>query len=126
GTFAIFHGEPGLPSAEHVQLIDMAVQMARVAFQSKQDEERLRASEREYRDVIDNIPVIAWTTRPDGPGEFTNRSWREYTGLSAEAAAGWGWGSAVVPGGAAKHPANWRQAVASGEPFESEARYRRS
>ena len=126
GTFAIFYGEPGLPSAEHVQLIDMAVQMARVAFQSKQDEERLRASEREYRDVIDNIPVIAWTTRPDGPGEFTNRSWREYTGLSAEEAAGWGWVSALHPEDAAKHLANWRQAVASGEPFESEARYRRS
>jgi PAS domain S-box-containing protein len=126
GTFALFYGKPGLPSSHHVQVIEMAVQMARVAFQSKQDEERLRAREREYRDVIDNIPAIAWTARPDGPGEFTNRSWLEYTGQSTEEAAGWGWVSTVHPEDAAKHLASWHQAVASGEPFESEARYRRA
>jgi len=126
GTFALFHGKPGLPSSHHVQVIEMAIQMARVAFQSKQDEERLRAREREYRDVIDNIPAIAWTARPDGPGEFTNRSWQEYTGQSAQETADWGWLSAVHPQDAAKHLANWQQAVASGGPFESEARYRRA
>ena len=126
GTFALFHGKPGLPSSHHVQVIEMAIQMARLAFQSKQDEERLRAREREYRDVIDNIPAIAWTARPDGPGEFTNRSWQEYTGQSAQETADWGWLSAVHPQDAAKHLANWQQAVASGGPFESEARYRRA
>jgi PAS domain S-box-containing protein len=125
GTFTMFHGEPGLPDYEPAQLIEMAVQMARLAIQSKQDEERLRASEKEYREVIDNIPAIAWTSRPDGRGEFTNRSWQEYTGQSAEEAAGWGWASSVHPEDAEKHLANWRRAVASGEPFESEARYRR-
>jgi len=126
GTFAMFYKEPGLPSEQQFQLIEMAVQMARVAIQSKQDEERLRASEKEFRGVIDNIPVIAWTTRPDGPGEFTNRSWREYTGQTAEEAEGWGWVECVHPEDVEKHLATWRQAVASGGPFESEARYRRA
>lgn len=38
GTFAMYYGEPRLPSEEHVQLIDMATQMARIAIEEKQDE----------------------------------------------------------------------------------------
>ena len=42
GTFAIYYGEPRLPSREHIQLIDMATQMARVAIEAKGSEELLR------------------------------------------------------------------------------------
>src|ERR1700693_5096324 len=42
GTFAMYYGEPRLPSPEHIQLIDMATQMARVAIEAKRSEELLR------------------------------------------------------------------------------------
>src|SRR5260221_1593709 len=42
GTFAIYYGEPQLPSREHIQVIDMATQMARVAIEAKGSEELLR------------------------------------------------------------------------------------
>lgn len=126
GTFAMFYKAPGLPSEQQFQLIEMAVQMARVAIQSKHDEERLRASEREIRDVIDNIPAIAWTAQPDGRCIFANRSWQEYTGQTPGEAAGWGWTPTVHPEDAERHVASWREAVASGKRFESEARYRRA
>ena len=42
GTFAMFYGEPRLPAEEHIQLIDMATQMARVAIEAKHSEEILR------------------------------------------------------------------------------------
>jgi len=54
GTFAMYYGEPRLPSPEHIQLIEMATQMARVAIQRKQDEEGLRASEEKFRLIADN------------------------------------------------------------------------
>jgi PAS domain S-box-containing protein len=38
GTFAMYYGEPRLPAEEHIQLIDMATQMARVAIEAKCDE----------------------------------------------------------------------------------------
>jgi DNA-binding CsgD family transcriptional regulator len=47
GTFAMHYGEPRAPSAEDLQLIDMATQMARVAIQRRQDLERLSASTRD-------------------------------------------------------------------------------
>jgi PAS domain S-box-containing protein len=43
GTFAMYYGEPGLPAKEHIQLIDMATQMARVAIEATYDGELLRA-----------------------------------------------------------------------------------
>ncbi len=37
GTFAMYYGQPRLPSEEHIRLIDMAVQLARVAIEAKED-----------------------------------------------------------------------------------------
>ena len=42
GTFAMYYGEPRLPAEEHIQLIDMATQMARIAIEAKGDEIILR------------------------------------------------------------------------------------
>jgi PAS domain S-box-containing protein len=38
GTFAMYYAEPRLPAEEHVQLIHMATQLARVAIEAKCDE----------------------------------------------------------------------------------------
>jgi DNA-binding NarL/FixJ family response regulator len=45
GIFSMSCGKPGLPSREHIQLIDMAVQLARVAIEAKRDEEALHRTE---------------------------------------------------------------------------------
>jgi len=75
GTFAMFYGAPGLPSPEHIQLIDMATQMARVAIEAKGSEERMaekiqalsRQKEDHLRLVIDTIPTMAWSVLPTAP-----------------------------------------------------------
>src|SRR5258706_9652668 len=64
GTFAMYYGEPRLPLPEHIQLIDMATQIARVAIQRKQDDERLRASEEKFRQMAENIREVFWMTTP--------------------------------------------------------------
>lgn len=38
GTFAMYYGAPRLPAEEHIQLIDMATQMARIAIEAKSGE----------------------------------------------------------------------------------------
>src|SRR5438094_2637393 len=94
GTFAMYYGEPRMPSAEHIQLIDMATQMARVAIEAKGSEERMaekiqalsRQKEDHLRLVIDAIPTIAWSVLADGAVDFVNQRWLEYTGLSFEKA----------------------------------------
>ena len=92
----------------------------------KRAEEALRQSERHLRDVIETIPATAWTGLPDGSNDFVNQRWQEYTGLSLQDTAGAGWKAAVHPADLATHVERWRASLASGKPFEHEARLRRA
>ncbi|MGE5139360.1 MAG: PAS domain S-box protein, partial [Rudaea sp.] len=87
-------------------------------------EDAVRKNEKQLRDVIDTIPVIAFTDLPDGSNEFTNRSWQEYTGLSVKDASGWGWESTVHPDDIARFHEEWCAAVSAVTPFDNAARYR--
>ncbi|HWZ72109.1 MAG TPA: PAS domain-containing protein [Casimicrobiaceae bacterium] len=125
GTFAMYYSEPRLPSPEHIQLIDMAVQMARVAIEAKRSEDALRKSEDALRIVIDTIPVMAWSVLPDGAVDFLNQRWLDYAGVSLE--------QGIEEPTRAIHPADipralekWFAAKAAGEPYEDEMRLRRA
>jgi formate hydrogenlyase transcriptional activator len=87
--------------------------------------ERLQRSEKELRDVIETIPVMAWSAATDGAAEFFNRRWLDYAGLSADQVHGWGWTSAVHPDDLSRLAEYWRSVLASGKPGEFEARLRR-
>ena len=87
-------------------------------------EDAVRKNQEQLRNVIDTIPVMAFISMPDGSNEFTNRSWQEYTGLSVQDTAGWGWESTVHPDDSAWFLKEWRAAVSSGTSFDSAARYR--
>jgi PAS domain-containing protein len=43
--------------------------------------DEIKKSEAKLRQVIDAIPILAWCNLPDGPNEFLNKGWHEYTGL---------------------------------------------
>ena len=45
--------------------------------------------------VVDAIPGLAWSVRPDGFVEIFNGRWYDFTGLSPEASSGRGWQAAV-------------------------------
>jgi formate hydrogenlyase transcriptional activator len=91
----------------------------------KQAEEKLRQDERELRRVIDTIPSLAWSTLPDGSGEFWNRRWYDYTGLTQEECLGSGWHRGVHPEDVTPLMNKWAKVLASGEAGEGEARFRR-
>ena len=88
--------------------------------------QQLRRQEKKLRDVIETMPTFAWTALADGYVDFVNRHWEEYTGLTAEKTIGSGWEAAVHPEDFERHSDNWRASLASGQPFESEVRYRRA
>src|SRR6202790_2146437 len=88
--------------------------------------EDLRRSERELRDVIEAMPTMVWIAGTDGSNEFGNRRWQEYTGLSHERTVGSGWQHIVHPDDQAKFVADWRAALNSGQPMETEVRVRRA
>jgi formate hydrogenlyase transcriptional activator len=75
--------------------------------------------------MIDTIPALAWSCLPDGANEFTNKRWRDYTGLSQAEALGLGWQRTFHPDDLGKVMENWRAVQTSGEPSGAEARMRR-
>src|SRR5438445_13132371 len=76
--------------------------------------------------MIDKIPTLAWSCRPDGTTEFLNQRWLDYTGLSMEASIGWGWKVAIHPDDLEQLMDTWLGLLASGEPGDEEARLRGS
>src|SRR5262249_39119377 len=75
--------------------------------------------------IIDTIPTLAWSARPDGSAEFLNQHYLDYVGLSAEEASDWGWTAAIHPDDLNGLSAMWQRIRASGQPGEAEARMRR-
>ena len=87
--------------------------------------DEIQKSESKLRQVIDAIPALAWCNLPDGPNEFLNKGWHEYTGLSPEESHGWGWQAAFHPEDLPPLMEKWMKMLTSGEPDEIEARLRR-
>jgi formate hydrogenlyase transcriptional activator len=132
GTFALYSHEPRVPTEEDLALIQGAGHIARIAIERQRSLESLRAalegirnSESRLRQVIDAIPTLAWCNLPDGPNEFLNKRWHEYTGLSPEESNGWGWQVAFHPDDLPPLMERWSELLASGESGEIEARLRR-
>ena len=132
GTFGMYYAEPRTPSETDLRLIEGAGHIAVIAIEGERSQEALRSaleeirtSEGKLRKIIDTIPTLAWCSLPDGTGEFWNRRWHEYTGLSPEAVRGWGWQDAIHPEDLKEITDKWLGFLASGQPGEVEGRLRR-
>jgi PAS domain S-box-containing protein len=132
GTFCMSYAEPRTPNSRDLQLINEAGHIALIAIELERSHRALenalaeiKNSENRLRTIIDTIPALAWSARPDGSAEFFNRRWLDYAGLSAEEASDWGWTVALHPDDRGRLTDDWRQLLASGEAGEIEARLRR-
>jgi PAS domain S-box-containing protein len=132
GTFAMYYPEPRTPLGSDFELINSAGHIALIAIELERSHRALKNalveienSENRLRAIIDTIPALAWSARPDGSAEFFNRRWLDYTGLSADQARDWGWTLALHSEDLNKLVDYWRSVLASGEPGEVEGRLRR-
>ena len=91
----------------------------------KRAEDAVRANERNLKLIIDTIPALAWSARPDGSAEFFNQHYLDFVGLSAEQASGWGWTNAVHSEDLEGLAVAWQHILVSQAPGEAEARLRR-
>jgi len=91
----------------------------------KAAEDSLRSRETRFRQLADAMPQLVWSTSPDGFADLYNQKWFEYTGLTYEELAGAKWTAVIHPDDLAELGERWRHSMQSGEPYETEVRYRR-
>jgi PAS domain S-box-containing protein len=84
------------------------------------------ATENALRRAVDTTPAFIHTARPDGYLDYFNRGWLDFFGKSLEEVCGWRWTETIHPDDVDGIVQKWRAALASGEPFEAEARVRRA
>lgn len=85
----------------------------------------LEESEQGYRTLADSMPQIVWTANPDGWLDYYNQQWFDYTGMDLEQTEGWGWQPVLHPDDTERSLKRWSQAVATGENYEVEYRFKR-
>jgi PAS domain S-box-containing protein len=86
---------------------------------SGQGSERLNAQL-----LVDSIPALIHTARPDGWLDYFNKPWLEYFGVTLDKVAGWNWTAFIHPEDVEGIVAKWRACLATGEVFEYETRVR--
>jgi PAS domain S-box-containing protein len=84
-----------------------------------------KEAEEKVRLIINTVPGLLWTARPDGWVDFLNQRWLDYTGMTLERGLGWAWQPGYHPDDLGNLLNKWRAAVAERKPLEVEARLRR-
>jgi formate hydrogenlyase transcriptional activator len=74
--------------------------------------------------LVDSIPALIHTSRPDGYLDYFNKPWLEYLGVTLDKVAGWNWTAYIHPDDVDGIVSKWRASLATGEIFEYETRVR--
>jgi PAS domain S-box-containing protein len=91
----------------------------------KQAEEALRESESFYRQTLESIPGMVFTTRPDGYCDYQSQQWVGYTGIPLSEHLGDGWNQLLHPDDRSRAFEAWRSAVDGLALYDLEYRVRR-
>ncbi|WBA43707.1 PAS domain-containing protein [Hymenobacter canadensis] len=76
--------------------------------------------------ILENLPVMVWTTRPDGTPDYYNPRWESFTGVSLSPNGEWQETPGLVhPDDAARMATEVAQAIAAGHEYQLEFRLRR-
>jgi PAS domain S-box-containing protein len=124
GVFSTYWRTPRQPSEHELRLLDILARQAADLIERKRAEATLLASERRFRELADAMPQIVWTAGPDGYIDYYNKRWYELTGIARDVFGDASWEPILHPEDVQRWHDSWYAAVASGEPFKIEHRFR--
>ncbi|WP_439623146.1 PAS domain S-box protein [Gemmata sp.] len=113
-------------TADEVALVEATAERTWAAVERARAEGRLRESEERYRFLVNAVPALVWSARPDGATDFHNDRWFEYTGLPQHDSGGEAWRGVVHPDDVGQAVERWTHSVRTGEPYRIEYRLRRA
>jgi two-component system CheB/CheR fusion protein len=92
----------------------------------KERTHELSLSREHFKFLADNIPVIVWTSKPNGDLDYYNKRWYDYTGTSPNETSDWGWQKAIHPDDLQGTIDAWAKSITSGYYFHVEHRLLRA
>jgi len=101
------------------------ISVIRDITERKRAENALRESELFYRQTLDSIPGMVFTTRPDGYCDYQSQQWVDFTGVPMIDHLGDGWNRLLHPDDRPRAYSAWRAAVEERAPYDLEYRVRR-
>jgi PAS domain S-box-containing protein len=98
----------------------LALLQVRARERAERSEAAVEDAARQFQQLANTIPQLAWMARPDGSIYWYNDRWYEYTGTTPEQMAGGGWQQVHDPGELPAVLERWRYSLKTGDPFEME------
>ena len=75
--------------------------------------------------IMQSLPMMVWTTRPDGSADSFNARWTGFTGRALADTLGWGWAEDLHPDDLPRTTLLWQSARDQGVAYQAEYRMRR-
>ncbi|HEX2487828.1 MAG TPA: PAS domain-containing protein, partial [Blastocatellia bacterium] len=100
------------------------IKVMRDLTERKQLEEELRQSRTYLGLLIESLPQMVWTCRPDGECDYLSSQWVRYTGIPESEQFGLRWLDQLYPNDREMTITAWNQAVKEKKIFDTEHRIR--
>ncbi len=115
---AVFHEETG-------EFLGGLISFQDVTQYTKQIAAQIERNEKQFEYTANFIPLMVWTTTPDGLPDWFSQRWYDYTGLTAEQSLGEGWTRPFHPDDMAVTSKRWAHSLKTGEEYNTEYRCQR-
>ncbi|PVH98193.1 putative histidine kinase group protein-like protein [Periconia macrospinosa] len=86
---------------------------------------QVEKNEKQFEYIANFMPVMVWTTTPEGAHDWYSHRWYDYTGQTVEQSLGEGWRLAFHPEDMPATAKRWLRSLATGEEYITEYRARR-
>lgn len=107
-------------------MIAVAESARRARFRAEAEAAASHESERRFRVMADQVPLIIWVHDAAGRILFVNRGWEEFFGVTQERARQDGWEALIHPEDVASYTERFRESLRRKMPFHAVGRVRRA
>lgn len=126
GTRMVFEvtGEPVLHE-ETGEFLGGIVLFKDITEYTKQLAAQIEENEKQFEYIANFMPVMVWTTTPDGLHDWFSQRWYDYTGLTEAQSLGEGWRLPFHPDDMAATKERWFHSLKTGDEYNTEYRCQR-
>ncbi|QJX45640.1 PAS domain-containing protein [Hymenobacter taeanensis] len=93
-------------------------------LQRRRMAQELAESQQRAQFILQVLPVMVWTSQPNGDAETFNERWLQFTGRTPEQERGHGWQEGIHSDDRAKVTKTWQEAAAAKTKYQLEYRLR--